>query len=317
MLGTVLIIYLIMSAYFQNLNPTMWSTVPATEEEEITGVAGMFDMKTKGMNSLDLTASLTTAVNYTCAWYGIRSGGSVPLGTGDVTVEVTEEDAGYTYGIVKVVSGQSYYVDYAGTLLKNQRAKSVSYSDIDGDGYKEFTFKFSMADIPKVGAGNPTVYFYPYFFAYQKPTLSNLSNVTAIGTAEVTQYIEDYLYFASVRKAWALVRITISLTTVDTTKMQLGHLNVPGVGYKSGDELGVPIVGATTITWTWTSGVNPSLYGADYVQYPTNAINKFYTTVEAKLKLAGSDDLLLTVTAYGLDTTSSLETTTDTLYLQA
>jgi len=297
---------------FQEIAP---SPPPGTEGEKAVGV---FDIKVVGYNSLDITSTLTLGTNYACYVFGYRPGGWLMLGSfsnGVATVELTSQDNGYVYIVVEVPSGQQYYVDAATTKAQNPRVVSVLYEDPDNDGYKEFIFKFDMRNIPKPASGNPTIYFYPYFLAYQKPNINSPPDITGVGTARVTKYIEWYLSFANEKKAWAIVKIEISVNTTDTTKMTINRLNVAGYGVLTGDSFGAPIRGTNSLTWSATLGNN--LLDAYFLKYGANQLNKFDFTFQADFQLASSDVLAVTLTIYGLGPNGVLETRTDTVLISA
>jgi len=315
----LIVIYLILCAIGGSFIPTQWSfvqkqpSVPTTP----TGAVGMFDMKTKGYNSLDISTvySPGTSGAYDVFWYALR-GGWILLGTNEQTIELTEFDGGYVYAVVKIKAGQSLYVDWSETKAKNPRVESVSYEDVDNDGYKDFVFKINMGNIPKPTTGNPSLYFYPYFLAYEKPTINTPADLTDLGTSKVTKYVEWYVYFANVKKAFAITKIElVVVNTTDTTKVTIKSVAVPGVGSISGDMFGAPLKGTSTLTWTYQFGNN--LYNAVYIKYPQNVLNKFYFTNELDIDLEADDVLSWTITIYGLNVDGSLTTITDTVLLKA
>jgi len=314
---TLIAVWLLLSVAFGSFNPMEWRAIrqEPTGEEPITTVVGIFDLKTKGYNSLDITATLTHETNYYCYWYANRPGGWIMLGSGDQSIELTEQDYGFIYAVVEIPSGQSYYVDFAETKLKNARVVSVSYDDPDGDGYKEFVFKFNMANIPKPASGNPTVYFYPYFIAYQKPSINSPADITGIGTASVDKYIEWYVSFANEKKGYGIVKVEFEINTTDTSKIQLDRMNIPGIGYLTGDQFGTPIKGTNSLTWTYEIGNN--LFTANYIKYGANQLNKFEFTTQVTCQLAAGDKIAATITIYGMSVTGTMETITDTVLLSA
>jgi len=310
----IIVIYLVCAAIGGSLYPTQWSflqTAPSTQAP--AGVAGMFDVDTKGYNSLDISTVLAENTNYDCYWYANR-GGWLLLGKGATTIELTDVDGGYVYAVVKEHGSASLYVDWSETKAKNPRVEAVTYEDVDNDGYKEFVFKFNMANIPKPASGNPKVYFYPYFLAYEKPSINTPADITGIGTAKLTKYVEWYLYFANVKKAFAITKIEITINTTDTTKVEIKSIAVPGMGSITGDMIGAPVKGVNTLTYSYTVGSN--LYNALYMPYPANTLNKFYFTNQLDLSLSVGDVLSYTMTVYGLTDAGSLTTVTDTVLLK-
>ena len=318
-LGTLVIVYMVLAFVFGSFNPIDWRLALTGGRGEggtsgqTTVALGTFDVHTKGCDSLDIAASLAEATDYYLYWFGKRPGGWIQLGKGDATVELTDADQGYIYAVVEIPSGKDYYVDFAKTQLNNPRVASVSYEDVDDDGYKEFVFQIDMSNIPKPASGNPSVYFYPYLLAYQKPTINSPSDISGIGTAAATEYVEWYLTFANEKKAYGIIKVEFSVNTTDTTKVQLSRMNIPGIGYLTGDQFGTPYKGADSLTWTYEIGSN--LYEANYITYGTNQLNKFEFTTELTCQLASSDVIEATITIYGITPTGVMETITDSVVL--
>jgi len=309
----ILGLYVVASLILGSFNPTQWSIFQRQGAiTPPTGVAGMFDMDTKGYNSLDISSVLTENSGYHLYWYAYR-GGWLMLGKGKATIELTDVDGGYVYAVAKPTS--TYYVDWTETKAKNPRVETVTYEDVDNDGYKDFVFKINMGNLPKPATGNPGLFFYPYFLSYEKPSLNAPADITGIGTAKVTKYVEWYVYFANVKKAFAITKVEITLNTTDTTKITLTSVAVPNIGAVTGDMFGTPLRGVNSLTWTYSIGSN--LYNAQYVKYQTNVLNKFYFTTQIECQLQSSDVLSLTITIYGLTDSGTLTTLTDSVVLMA
>lgn len=311
-----IILYIVLSLVGGSFNPSNWSFLQQqpTGYPPPTGVVGMFDVDAKGYNSLDISSVLTENTNFHCYWYAYR-GGWLMLGKGQATIELTEVDGGYVHAVVIRDTDDQLYVDWAETKAKNPRVEAVTFEDVDNNGYKDFIFKINMGNIPKPATGNPKLYFYPYFLAYEKPTINTPADLTGVGTAKVTKYIEWYVYFANVKKAFAITKVELTVNTTDTTKLQIKSVAVPGMGSISGDMFGAPLRGTDTLTWSYSFGSN--LYNAIYVKYPQNVLNKFYFTNELELDLESADILSYTITIYGLTYDGSLTTITDTVVISA
>lgn len=317
LLIVIVAIYVVASFAFGSFNPSQWNIWQRQSTTNLpppTGAVGMFDVHVTGYDSLDISSTLTENTNFHCYWYAQR-GGWLLLGKGAATIELIETDGGYVYAVVEVPSGQNYYVDWSKTDDMNPRVEAVTYEDPDSDGYKEFVFKINMGNIPEPATGNPAVYFYPYFLAYEKPSIYAPSDITGIGTSRVTKHVEWYVYFANVRKAFEITKVELTLNTTDTTKITLKSVAIPGLGVVTGDSFGNPLRGTNSLTWTYSIGTN--LYNAIAIQYPANTLNKFYFTTEVECQLQTSDVLQLTITIYGLTPTGTLTTLTDTVVLQA
>lgn len=312
----IVVLYIILAAIGGSFLPWEWTFFKKAEVVPTgAAVAGLFDVEAKGYNSLDVTTAYTENTHFHCYWYAFR-GGWIMLGKGQTTVEVIQQDMGYLYAVIKVnTASHSLYVDWAETKAKNPRVETVSFEDVDSDGYRDFVFKLNLANIPKPSIGNPKMIFYPYFLAYEKPSINAPSDITSVGTAKTVKYIEHYLYFASVRKAFAIIKLEITVNTTDTSKVNIKSVAMPFGGSISGETLGQPVKGVNTLTWTYTIGNN--LYNAVFVKYPVNVMNKFYSTSEVELDLEAGDKITYTITWTGLTVDGSLTTITDTVLITA
>jgi len=322
----LIFVWVVGSLFLGEWNPLLWSQRiqqiqggqpshgPITPAPSY-GAVGVFDVETVAYNSLDISSQLAAGTNYNIYWFANR-GGWLMLGSGASTsIELVSQDAGYAYAVVEVPSGQNYYVDWSETMAKNPRVVSVDYADPDNDGYKEFMFKVSFANVPKPASGNPKIYFYPYFLAYEKPTLSSPADITGIGTALTTKYIEWYVSFTNVKKGFAIVKVEFTLNTTDTSKLTIKQVNIPPMGVVSGDQFGTPLKGTSTLTWTYSFASN--LRDAQYIKYGANQLNKFDFTTQVECQLVTGDKLGLTITIYGLTPSGTLTTLTDTVGLAA
>jgi hypothetical protein len=308
----IIAIYVLVSLVLGSFNPTQWNlqrggvTTP-------TGAVGMFDVYTKGYDTLDISSVLAENTAYDLHWYAYR-GGWILLGKGDATIELTDVDGGYVFASVQPHSGASYYVDWAETKAKNPRVESVSFEDPDGDGYKQILFKVNMGNIPKPATGNPSLYFYPYLLAYEKPTLNQPTDITGIGGSLVTKYIEWYVYFANVKKGFAITKVDLTVNITDTTKVKLDSVAVPGLGSVTGDMFGTPLRGTNSLTWSYSFGSN--LYNCEFIKYGSNTLNKFYFTTQIDCLLQSGDIIQMDITIYGLTTSGTLTTLTDSVLLK-
>ena len=311
----VVVLYLALALIGGSWDPRQWSFFAGRQGlPSPVGVVGMFDVDAKGYNSLDISTTYVENNAFHCYWYGYR-GGWIMLGKGQTTVELIEQDGGYLYAVVKPIAGQGLYVDWSETKAKNPRVESVSFEDVDNDGYRDFIFKLNMANVPKPATGNPKILFYPYFLSYEKPSINQPADITGIGTAKTVKYVEWYLYFANVKKAFAITKIEITINTTDTSKITIKSISIPVIGMVSGDALGSPLRGVNSITYTYTIGNN--LYNALYVKYPLNTLNKFYLTNEIECQLASGDVLSYTITITGIAVDGSLTTIMDMVILKA
>ena len=305
-------IWLVGSLIGGSFNPLQWSFLQKPSGYVPTGAVGMFDVHTKGYDTLDISTVLAENSAYDLHWYAYR-GGWILLGKGDATIELTDVDGGYVYASVQPHTGQSYYVDWAETKAKNPRVESVSFEDPDGDGYKQILFKINMGNIPKPATGNPSLYFYPYLLAYEKPTINTPADLTGLTTLQ-TKYIEWYVYFSNVKKGFAITKVEITVNTTDTTKVKLDSVAVPGIGSVTGDMFGTPLRGTNSLTWSYSFGSN--LYNCVFIKYGSNTLNKFYFTTQIDCLRGSGDVIQMDICIYGLTTSGTLTTITDSVLLK-
>jgi len=313
-LGVVLILliaYGSFSAYMGSLNPRDWTSAPAAAPSgggtPPAQVLQNFQVELRdyGKNSLDATASLTDATNFALNWFGSRGGGYILLGSAAAatsTVEITPQDYGVIYAAVEPQSGQAYYVDAPTTKANNPRVQSWDYFDIDGDGYKEFVFKFSVANLEKPIGSNAVVYIYPYFIEYSAPRITTPGDITGIGTALNTTYIQWYLDFSASKKGVAVTKVEIEFNSTDQSLVTLSNVNIPGIGFKTGDTF-TPFRGSSTYTYTYT--ISPNLNTADYLTLNTNQLNKFEFTTKLDCTFSANLNLTATINIYTLDQTGT------------
>ncbi|MGA3110478.1 MAG: hypothetical protein ABSE15_00415 [Candidatus Bathyarchaeia archaeon] len=267
----------------------------------------------KGYSSLNIATSYVDTTNYIIAYYSLRNGNYVPLGTGSgsATITTIASDNGYVYACVYPASGQSIYIDAATTVKDNPCVVSYSYFDIANSGYPHFVFKITVQGLPVNSNGQSLLTFYPYFIPYATPSLSTLSDISGIGTGATTQYLQWQATFSAAGTGFAVTKVTLTLNTTDTTQINLMQINIPGmqltssgtsqaVGYLSGSSLGAPTIGATTMYWTWAvTPYNPS--AADYLTLSSNQLNQFPFTTEVQTTLSYTDTIQATLTIYGQD----------------
>jgi len=283
-----------------------------------TYTAGIVTTDTAGFDSLDIATSRTVGTNVNVYWYALRNGQWVLLGSGDAAdINVEEQDRDVIYAVVSVPSGQSYYVDYQKILSMNSRAQSVEYKDIDGDNVEEYVFRFNVKDIPYAsGTGKYSLpCFNVYLLTYDSSlSLTSPGNITGIGTTKITKYAEWYSAMSAEKKAVAISKVVITAGTGETAKITLKKVNVPGVGYLDGSSFEQNVL-SSEIKWTYS--ISNLLYGADYIKLPVNTMNKFEWTTAVEIDLDTGDEITLKITVYYLDSTETLQTLEDTIYLKA
>ncbi|MEM2922476.1 MAG: hypothetical protein QXF26_09205 [Candidatus Bathyarchaeia archaeon] len=282
-----------------------------------TYTRGIVTTATSAYDSLDIATSRTIGTNVKVYWYAYR-GGWVLLGSGTgADINVEERDNNIIYAVASVPSGQAFYVDYGKIMQMNSRVQSVEFKDIDGDNVKEYVFRLNVADIPYAsGTGKYSLpSFNVYLFSYDSSaSLSNLANVTGVGTSKVTKYLEWYVTLSAEKKALAVSKVVLTVGTGDISRFSLMKLNIPGIGYLDGSNFDQSVL-SSEIKWTYT--ISNQLYGANYVKLPVNSLNKFEFTTTLEVDLETGDDVLLTLTIYYLDNTGSQKSLSDSLYIKA
>ena len=290
------------------------------EKENYRAGIGRWNVYETVADSLDPATVRTSATNYKLYWYS-RVGGTGDwsyLETGNNKyVSLTPVDAGYLWVVIDIPSGQAFYVDYQKILKQNKGyVETYQYVDVDGDGVKSFAFKYNMKGHGIPNSGYPSITFLGFILTYDASFtgLNDLANDTAIGTATNTVYYDYYASFAASKKAIAVRKIEVKVTTMDETKIKLKKLNVPGMGYLDGSVFDQSFT-ATDIKWTYT--ITNNFDNALYLQLPANSQNRFDMTLGLEYTLASSDDILVTVTVYYLVAQTEAGTSfSDTFYAQ-
>lgn len=279
---------------------------------------GKFEVASSATDSADPSTSRTLATNFNVMWYRF-SGGKytkvVTETTGTDYVQYTAEDGGYAYIAVEVPSGQSYYVDYEPTL-DDPYIVGYQYFDIDVDNYKEFVFQYDLKAHSIPSSGYPVLNFYTFLITYDSAfTTSDLANATAIGTSTVTKWYQYYTNITAEKKGYCIYKLEFKVATTDETRVRLKSMVVPGYGTLSGDAF-TKDSDASNIkyTYTFTTNYDNALYE---IRMPKDNTLQYWDT-RVEWTLQGGDDLLVTMTWYGLVAqTEAGISDADTFYAQA
>ena len=292
-------------------------TAPPTGE--ITFISGILTSANQAYDSLDPSTTRTSS-NVATYWYAYRSAGWVLLGTGTGTdLNILKDDQNTLYAVLSIPTNQHFYVDYAKIQSMNTRVQSVDYKDITGSGVQQYVFRLNVGDSPYAsGTGK---YNMPLFTEYLLTaddegdhTLVSPSAITGIGTAQQTKFLAYYSTMSLAKYGLAVSKVTLTINSSDTSKVTLKKLNVPGIGNLDGSSFDQNVQ-TTQVLYTYK--VSNILYGADYLQLPTNILNKFDFTTQLQFNLADNDVLQITLTIYYLDYAQTVHAITGTVLCSA
>jgi hypothetical protein len=272
------------------------------------------------VDSLDIATVQTSATNYTLYWYSRQGVSWLYHETGnDKYVTLTPEDGGYLWVVMKIPSGQTKYVDYQKIMEMNQYVTQYLYTDIDGDGTKDFAFRYDMKGHAIPNSGYPSITFMGFLLKYDSAFtgsygINDLTNDTGIGTTTNTQFYSYYLSFSAAKTGVAIWKVEVKITSTDETKVRLKNLEIPTLGFmdvSAFDKL------YTSTDYRYVYTISKNFDGALYLKYPANANNKFDMTLSLEYTLVHPDDILITVTVYYLAAqTEAGKTETDSFYAQ-
>jgi hypothetical protein len=326
--GAVIIVAILMfgglAALFGNVNPADWHTTPATSTTNTSTATstsglqdyGTFSVSTDGYNTLNFADSYSANSTYNVDWVAMRGGSPQLIGTNSQNIELIPQDYGVVYAVVQPVG--AYYVDAVNTVAKNAPyCVGSQYSDIENNGYNQWSFKMDLSQTPAPqGVGTyRQLNFYPYFYAYAPMSLNSPSDITGIGTASVTSFIDWQGSFSSVNTAFAITKVELVANTTDPSQLTITSLNLPGVGEVTGSMFGQPFRGEDSLTWDYV--VANGLNGADYVMWSSNSQNKVDLTTQVQTVLSSGEIIDLTLNIYGVDYTGTpTSIITDTVALQ-
>jgi hypothetical protein len=309
--AALLVIILIAGVYTYHLGYWTIPTEPQTElpppkpGEKWTG--GTYDLITKGRNSLDSSASLTSGTDFDSSWYRFSGGSWVFIGSGSGSsgnnLESIAEDEGYLWHLVEEKSSKYFYADVPMTLSKNPYIIDYKWVDVDGDTDKEFVFKCSLWSIPPPASGYPSRTFYPYFLAESSQgTDANAlqwetqpSDITGVGTSTVTKYIGWETKLTAEKRAVGIHKVELVVNSTTTTLWELDQVNIPGVGYIDGS-LFTEDVRSSDTKYQYIIGTD--FDNIVYWKVPAGTNNKFDNTVAVKCTFTSGTALQFTLYVY-------------------
>lgn len=268
-------------------------------------------------DSLDPATARTSGTNYKCYWYSRQGTTWIYHETGNNKyVTLTPSDGGYLWIVITIPSAQAFYCDYLKIVNTNQYIEDYLYTDVDGDGVKEFAFKYNMKGLAIPNSGYPSITFLGFILTYDSSFtgLNDLANATAIGGSTVTKFYSYYLSFNAATKGVAVYKVEVKITSTDETKVRLKKLNIPGLGYIDGSAFEKTV---TASDYRYSYKITTNFDGALYLKYPTNTQNRFDMTLGLEYTLTSGDDILITLTVSILVAQTEAGTTTsDTFYAQ-
>ena len=278
---------------------------------------GRFNVLESCVDSLDIATTRTSGTNYKLYWYTRQGTQWINHETGnDKYVTLTPGDAGVLWVVLTIPSAQAFYVDYQKIMTDNQYVSSYLYEDVDDDGVKEFAFNYDMKNQPIPNSGYPAITFRGFIVTYDASFvgLNDIGNETGIGTTTCTKFKSYEMYWGTAKSAVAVYKAEVKITTTDETKIRLKKLNIPGIGYLDKSQFNKAYT-ASDIRYTYT--ITNSFDGALYLKYRANSENRTACTLGLEYTLAGSDDILVTLTFYYLVAqTEAGSSTTDYFYAQ-
>jgi hypothetical protein len=299
--------------------PSTYTPTDQDKENYKNGI-GRWNVFCTVSNSLDPASTLTITTDYKIYWYSRQGVEWIYHETGnDKYVSLTPADGGCLWVVlVPVDSTTDYYVDYQKICTTNQwiGAGNYLYTDVDGDGVKDFAFRYDMKGHAIPNSGYPSITFLGFMIAYDASFtgLCNLSNDTGIGQTTNTVFYDYYLSFGTTKSGVAIWKVEVKIGTTDETKVRLKKLNVPGLGYLDASLFDKQY---TSSDYRYVYTISTSFDGALYLKYPANSQNRFDMTLSLEYTLADGDDILITLTVYYLKAITEAGTSTsDTFYAQ-
>lgn len=307
---------------FQAGGPTQVQISDQDKENYAKGI-GRWNVYETVSDSLDPAVTRTSATNYKLYWYTRQGTTWIYHETGNNKyVSLTPADTGYLWVVVTIPSAQAFYVDYPKIVSTNQYIDQYMYTDVDGDGVKEFAFRYDMKGHAIPNSGYPSITFLGFILTYEASfpgithwNSTSLGNSTSIGTTTVSKFYSYYFTFATAKSAIGIYKVEFKINGTDITKARLKKFNVPSLGFIDGSLFTQTITG-TDILWTYE--ITRSFDGALYVKYPANSNNRFDLTEEVEWTLGATDHITCTTTIYYLVAqTEAGASATHTFYAKA
>ncbi len=284
--------------------PPPGQTVDQTMRENYLNGIGVFNVYATVTETTDPTAaaySLTTVCN---VWWMKYEYGHWIMGPSGNNVYLTlkSEDNGFAWIALPLLSAQYYYVDYQKIRANDPYIVDYQYTDVSGDGKKEFVFKYDFRNHAVPSSGYPVIQFYGYLMAqdtsFAGAGVAAYTNVT-VGTATVTHYDDLYMTVSAEKTSIAIYAIEYRLyNTTDITKISLMKMQIPTLGYVDGSAF-TKLITASDIRYTYTFS-NGIFDGALYLSRYPNSLNKWYMQTETQCTLGSGYHATIEVILYYL-----------------
>lgn len=242
--------------------------------------------------------------------------------------------------------GPNTYLQAQKTQTLNARAVSMLWTDVDNNGDKEFVLKWNMFNLPAPTSGFPESVFIGYYFQWsswgqQLPGSATSATyaqgasiaacggstapaapgptckITSIGTTAKQIYIQFNGAFSCGSGcsntyqgvAISQIDLTFNATSSQANEINLLQQNVPGIGYLSGSQLSLSLLGGTStdnsdnLRYRWQAATNGDIRDqsqANYMFYGPNQANFQDFTTQLSLTLSSGDKINCKLTVYVL-----------------
>lgn len=230
---------------------------------------GKFLMNWQAADSAAPGTALTIGTNFNMFAYHYVSGTWTPDGAAYAPASnnyftATAQDGGYMWIVVKPIAGQNYYIDYQKILnTEGGFVKSYLYTDVDGDGKKEWAFQYSLVGTQAPSGTYPVATFLNWALEYDSsgPTFNTLAADAGIGTSITTQYLNWFYNVSASQKSIAVYKIEVKFNTTNTTYMKLDKVEFPTLGFIDGSSFTQTLTDTNTL---YDYQIGQNLNGAIY-----------------------------------------------------
>ena len=254
-----------------------------------------------------------TLTGITAKWYRMIDTTYSYMGSGNMTLQLTKQDNGV---VVIVPESSTAYIDDQLVLDGLAWASAtLSYADVDNDGYLEHAFKMTLTEenIFAPTGQTPVMNVFIYGVPYDSSiSLNSPSDVSGIGTGLKTVYVTWKLVWSDTDKGVKIGKIEIATNATDS---QLKVIQLSSVlGTYSSDAMSFS---TSDKTWTVDIGVTKVLepYGI-LLKYAEGDNPDFaYFTFKFETNFSTEDAFYVTLKITIIEPDGSKTTLTDTVNL--